>query len=40
MKEYLYKPTNLEELSKDISSKLEKKKLSFFQKLIKFFFRR
>jgi hypothetical protein len=37
MKKHIYKPKKLENLSKDIKSKVEKKKLSFFQKLINFF---
>jgi hypothetical protein len=40
VKEPLYKPKNLENLSKDIKEKIEKKRLSFFQKLFRFFFRK
>ncbi len=40
MKEYIYKAKKLEALSKDIKEKLEKKKkLTFFQKIKKFFFK-
>ena len=35
-KKSLYKPKHLENLSKDIKEKIEKKKLSFFQKIIRF----
>ena len=37
MKESIYKPRKLEALRADINTKLEKKKLSFFQKIINFF---
>jgi hypothetical protein len=40
MKPSFYKPKKLEALSNDIKAKLEKKKLSFFQKLINFFLRK
>ncbi len=39
-KEHLYKPQNLEELSKEVKEKIEKKRLSFFQKLFRFLFRK
>ncbi|MGE0049892.1 MAG: hypothetical protein AB7S49_00045 [Arcobacter sp.] len=39
-KKHLYEPRNLEELSKEVKEKIEKKKLSFFQKLFRFFFRK
>ena len=39
-KNTLYKPKNLENLSKEIEEKIEKKRLSFFQKIFRFFFRR
>lgn len=37
MKTHIYKPEKLENLSNDIKNKIEKKKLSFFQKFINFF---
>lgn len=39
MKAHIYKPEKLENLSKDVKNKIEKKsKLNFFQKIKKFFF--
>jgi hypothetical protein len=38
LKESLYRPKNLENLSKDVKEKIEKKRLSFFQKIFRFFF--
>lgn len=39
MKSHIYKPEKLENLSKDVKNKIEKKsKLNFFQKIKKFFF--
>jgi hypothetical protein len=37
MKKSIYKPKKLEALRSEINTKLEKKKLSFFQKIINFF---
>ena len=37
MSKSLYKPKKLEALSNEIRTKVEKKKLSFFRKLINFF---
>ena len=39
-KDQLYEPKNLEELSKEIKEKIEKKRLSFFQKIFRFLFRK
>lgn len=38
LKETLYRPKNLENLSKEVKEKIEKKRLSFFQKIFRFFF--
>jgi len=37
-KKTLYKPKNLEELSKEIKEKIEEKRLPFLQKLFRFLF--
>jgi len=39
-KDGLYTPKHLQELSKEIKEKIEKKRPSFFQKLFRFLFRR
>jgi hypothetical protein len=38
LKGSLYTPKHLENLSKEIKEKIEKKRLSFFQKVFRFFF--
>ncbi|CAM3430108.1 hypothetical protein [Arcobacter aquimarinus] len=38
LEETLYRPKNLENLSKEVKEKIEKKRLSFFQKIFRFFF--
>jgi hypothetical protein len=40
MRKTIYKPKKLKALRTDIKTKLEKKKLSFFQKIINFFLRK
>lgn len=38
LKDALYRPKKLENLSKEVKEKIEKKRLSFFQKIFRFFF--